>query len=113
MIEAFKFGSITVNGKEFKNDVIISKQGVEERKASEHHFVEGNEVQEILKKFDPLILVIGTGAYGVVQVLEGAELECKKNQTQLIKARTNEAKNIYNDLESKGKKVIAIMHLTC
>lgn len=57
--------------------------------------------------------MIGTGAYGVMRITEETTnfLFCLK--INVIILETSEAVKEYNRLAQEGKKVSALLHLTC
>lgn len=63
-------------------------------------------------KENPDILLVGTGATGLMMVLPEAEREVKARNIQLIVQPTSEACEIYNQF-SPTQKVVAALHLTC
>ena len=118
-IEHYSFGKITIDGKTYTSDVIIYPERVDSswwRK--EGHNLHVEDLKDIVE-VKPDILVIGTGAYGVMRVSRQivAHLELKGIKVHAV--RTGEAVDLFNELQSKtgrgGKPevVIAALHLTC
>ena len=118
-IEHYSFGNITIDGKGYTSDVIIYTDRVDSswwRKQGHNLHVE--DLKDVVKAH-PNILVIGTGAYGVMRVPREivAHLESKGIKVHAMK--TSEAVDLFNKLQSKtvegGKAgvVIAALHLTC
>jgi hypothetical protein len=111
-IEDYEFGSIVVNGKRFSSDVIIYPNKVE----GSWWRVEGHEVcLEDIKHvldYNPEVLIIGTGYFGRVNVLQEVTDKLASKGIMLIAKRTKDACKEYNELKDK-KKVVAALHLTC
>lgn len=113
MIDDYHFGSITIDGKIYNEDVSIGLDGKVSswwRKAS--HQVEREDIEKVLEK-KPEIAVIGTGAYGLAEVLDEARNFITSQGAQLIVEKTAQAVERYNGLVKQGKKVAAFFHLTC
>jgi hypothetical protein len=118
-IEHYSFGNITVGGKSYTSDVIIYPDRVDSswwRK--EGHNLHVEDLKDIVKA-QPDILVLGTGAYGVMRVPREIVAHLESKGIKAYAVRTGEAVDVFNDLQSKtgesGKAgvVIAALHLTC
>lgn len=111
-IEHYSFGSITIDGSTYTSDVIIYPGRVD---ASwwrrEGHRLSPEDLGDIIKA-RPDVLVIGTGAMGVMKVpTETLEFIGSKS-IEVHTARTGKAVDIYNNMP-KDRTVIAALHLTC
>ena len=107
IIDSYHFGLIVVNGKKYTSDVIIFPDRVRDnwwRKSS--HELSRDDIAEAIIE-NPEVLVIGTGASGLMKVLpevtEGVEL---------IVEATDKACHTYNQL-CHSQKVVAALHITC
>jgi hypothetical protein len=108
MIESYEFGRIVVDGKIYTSDIIIGDR------ISSWWRREGHEVcREDIEKIGAEILVIGTGASGLVRILPDAEEFARKRGMKIIAEPTRKACETYNRLSTSGKKVAAALHLTC
>ena len=58
------------------------------------------------------MLIVGTGAAGLVKVLPEVKEEAEAQGIKLIAQPTGDACNTYNEL-SRSKKTVAALHLTC
>ncbi len=116
-IDSTKFGSVTVNGKEFLHDIIIRLSGeVEKRKKKlskkiygSSHTISLDEANHIFEK-GARQLIIGTGQTGYVELSDEAaqfflDKDCK---VQLLP--TQKAIVAWNDAE---EKTIGMFHVTC
>lgn len=112
MIDSYSFGSMVVDGKKYTNDLIIYPDHIQSswwRK--EGHRVDIEDIKEVLE-VKPEVLVVGTGASGLVEIPEETEKHIGSKEIKLIAQKTEEAYKIFNAL-SKSKKVIGAFHLTC
>lgn len=112
-IEEYRFGYIKIDGKEYRKDVIITSNKVLHpwwRKEGHKLFPE--DLQDILEE-DFEIIVIGTGAYGMMKVPPETENFLKGKGKIVVKETTGQAVNIFNKFVEEGKKVVGAFHLTC
>lgn len=110
-IDSYDFGEITIDGKKYGKDVIITPSEVKSWWRIKGHEVCAEDLK-LLETEDFELLVIGTGYYGAVKVLSEVEGWVKRRGADLIVLPTKEACDLYNK-ESKKKKVVAALHLTC
>lgn len=111
-VDSYSFGNIVINGKTYTSDVIIYKDRVDSswwRK--EGHKLQIVDIEDIIKS-RPDILIVGTGAYGVMKVPEETIDYIKSKGIELYIYTTSEAVKQFNILQDK-KNVIAALHLTC
>lgn len=116
-INSTSFGSITVKGETFENDILIRMSGqVEKRKKKLSKKVYGTshkislaEAKYVYEKGADKI-IIGTGQIGYVELSKKARMffEEKDLKTKLL--RTPKAIILWN--KSKGN-IIAMFHVTC
>lgn len=118
MIEGYDFGVVWLEGKEFRQDVIIyptGATGTARVDASwwrkEGHRLDKADLDEVVKA-KPEVLIVGTGYYGRMQVPQET-LEFLKNVgIEVYADRTEAACKKYNELRDI-RKVVAALHLTC
>jgi len=116
-IEATTFGSITIDGRDIGNDVILRLDGsVEKRKKKlskrvygTSHVVSSDEARHVYEKGAEL-LIIGTGQYDLVRLSEEAQAYLRKHNCRAKLAATPDAIQMWN--RAKGK-VIGLFHVTC
>jgi len=111
-IDTYRFGLIEVGGKKYISDVIISPDGVRsnwERKKG-HQLCLG-DIADIINE-NPEVLVVGTGAFGLVKVPPEVQEEINDRGIELIVESTEKACRTYNKL-CHSRRVIAAFHLTC
>jgi hypothetical protein len=116
-IEATTFGSITIDGQEIKNDVILRLDGsVKKRKKKlskkvygTSHTISLDEAKHIYEKGAEL-LIIGTGQHDLVRLSDEAEKYLKKRDCRVKLMATPKATRAWNKAEGQ---VIALFHVTC
>jgi hypothetical protein len=111
MIENYHFGSITIDGKTYNNDVILIGNDVIDWWRDEGHYVAVQDLKDLPDGFD--FLVIGNGASGCCKVSDKVEDFCKEKEAELIVEMTGDAQKTFNQLLAEGKKVVGAFHLTC
>ncbi len=111
MIESYSFGTIKIDGKAYVHDVIIVGDKVIEWWREDGHNAKIIDFKDVLDNID--ILVIGTGASGVMKVAEEVIDYFKDKNIELIIKPTGEAVKTFNQLKEQNKKVAGAFHLTC
>ena len=111
-IDSYLFGQIVINGKKYTSDVIIFPDRVQDNWwRDESHELNLKDISGIMTE-NPEILLVGTGASGLMKVLPEVEQEAEARSIQLIVQPTGEACEIYNRL-SPTQRIVAALHLTC
>ena len=113
MIEDYRFGLITINGKTYENDVEVRWNG----KAlpwwrQESHLIGFEDVERAIRE-EPDLLIIGTGESGMAKVLQETKEKILSEGIGLIIEKTGPAVVTFNREKQKGRKVIGLFHLTC
>ena len=112
-ITGYDFGEIAVEGKIYRNDIIIHGEVITEWWRREGHLVEMEDLARVMEEKPPF-LVIGTGYYGAMKVSPEVKAACKRYGIELIVEKTRDACRRYNELILKEKlNVSAAFHLTC
>jgi len=112
MIDSYNFGSIKIDGKKFTADLIIYPDKIASNwRRKEGHFLSESDIREVLA-YRPDLLVVGTGAYGLMKIDSMLKEKLKDLGIELIAGKTAEAVKEYNKIY-KDKKVICALHLTC
>jgi len=112
IIDSYQFGEIVINGKKYTSDVIIFPDRVRDnwwRKTG--HQLRLGDIAEVLTE-SPEVLVVGTGASGLIKVLSEVQPAVKAHGIELIVEATDKACHTYNQL-CHSQRVIAALHLTC
>jgi len=111
-IDSYQFGLIVIDGEKYTSDVIIFPDRVRDnwrRKAGHQLCLE--DIAEVIAE-KPEVLVVGTGASGLMEVLPEVEQAAEAEGTELIVAATDRACHIYNQFY-QSRRVVATLHLTC
>jgi hypothetical protein len=111
-IDSYGFGTITIDGKDYRSDVIIYPDQVDSswwRK--EGHYLQKADVSGIVAA-RPDILIVGTGMHGVMTVPQDTMKYLESHGIEVRVEKTGKAVDVFN-AQSKDKKVIAALHLTC
>ncbi len=112
MIEHYSFGRIVIDGKEYTSDVIIYPDHVDGNWwRKEGHRLQVVDIKKAIQD-KPEILIVGTGASGLMEVPEDVENYITSQGIKLVVDTTKKACDEYNRLCPSGK-TIAALHLTC
>ena len=112
-IDSYSFGSITIDGQIYNNDVIIHPDRITTWWRKEGHLLQVVDVTPLLED-NPDILVVGTGYSGSMQIAREVEQLCADRNVELLANRTTNSCQIFNRLASQREiSVIAALHLTC
>jgi len=111
-IDAYAFGKMVYGGKTYTSDLIIYPDHVDDSWwRLQGHLLQVEDLEDILKA-NPDILIIGTGAAGVMKVPPGLIKKLENKNIQLHIEPTAAAVETFNRAD-KSKKIIAAFHLTC
>ncbi|MBS7620829.1 hypothetical protein KEJ32_01705 [Candidatus Bathyarchaeota archaeon] len=116
-VDGMGFGWIIVDGKKHRHDVVIFPSGeVKRRKGGflmfGSHSFKREEFEELCKdKMD--FLIVGTGTNGVATISGEAQRLLDELKVETIVLPSLEAVKKFNEFASHGKKVGAIIHVTC
>jgi len=112
VIDAYSFGRIRIDGRDYTSDVIIYPGRVD---ASwwrrQGHLLQLADLADVLRE-PPEVLVVGTGASGVMKVTPEVEEIAAELGIRLLVRRSPEACQEYNRLHRESRTV-ACLHLTC
>ena len=113
-IDRFSFGTVRIDGSTYDRDVVIDRGEVRKRKKAPSKRYR-DEFGHTPVSVDEVIpwkcrrLVIGTGAYGQLPVMEDVKREAERRHVELTIVPTKEAIRLIE----KGSGVNAILHVTC
>ena len=113
--EHFEFGVIEIDGTTYEHDLVVDRGRIERRKKkASKKFREtfGHTPLSVEEKIPWKCsrLVIGTGTYGRLPVMDDVKREAKDRRVKLIVLPTAEAIKL---LKKHPKKTNAILHVTC
>ncbi len=111
----FSFGSLQIDGRMYEHDVVIDGGEIRERKKKpSKRFREefGHTPLSVEEKIPWKCrqLVIGTGAYGKLPVMQEVRHEAERHKIKLLVLPTIEAIEV---LKQDLKDTNAILHVTC
>ena len=112
-ISAYSFGSITVDDKVYRSDLIVFPDKIKPnwwRKGGHTLLIE--DLEEVIS-YKPQVLIVGTGAYGVMEIPESTKKILNEKDIKLIDGISGEAYKIFNEHIKEGKKAVGAFHLTC
>jgi hypothetical protein len=111
----FEFGVIDIDGVTYEHDLVIDRGEIHRRKKkASKKFREtfGHTPLSVAESipWTCTCLVIGTGAYGRLPVMDDVKREAKDRRVKLIVLPTAEAIKV---LQKQPKKTNAVLHVTC
>ncbi|MFB0566735.1 MAG: Mth938-like domain-containing protein [Candidatus Aminicenantaceae bacterium] len=112
MIESYSFGQMVIGRQKYTSDLIIFPDRIHSSwwRISGHR-LSLKDLKEVIKE-EPEIIVIGTGAVGLMTVEEEVKKYAREKGIILIIEKTKTAVQKFNELTST-KKIIGAFHLTC
>lgn len=116
-IEKFRFGSIVIEGKKYRRDVLIFADGtVKKRKGGflmfGSHKIEKKEIEELIKG-QPETLIVGIGTNGVAKIAPDVESWAEGKNLDLLVQPSYDAIARLDELTKQKKKIAALIHITC
>jgi len=116
-IDELIFGSIIVEGKKYRRDVLIFADGtVKKRKGGflmfGSHKIKKQELEE-LSQGQPEMIIVGTGTDGAAHIAPEAESWAQGKNLNLLVQPSYDAVTKVNELAERKKKVAALIHITC
>ncbi len=111
-IDSYQFGLIVVSGQKYISDVIIFPDRVSDnwwRKTG--HQLCLKDIADIINE-GLEVLIVGTGASGLMKVLPEVERSVKTQGIKLIVEATDKACHTYNHI-CHSQRVVAALHITC
>ena len=113
LIDSFGFGSLVIDGKAYKSDLIIFPDGRIETPwwRQSGHRLTVDDIDALIES-NPDAIVAGTGVNGLMKPDEILEKELLQKGIQFVAEKNQKAIEHYNRL-SQIKRVGACFHLTC
>jgi hypothetical protein len=113
--EHFEFGVIEVDGVTYEHDLVVDRGEIHRRKKkASKKFREAFGHTPLSAEenipWNCTCLVIGTGAYGRLPVMDDVKRQARDRQVELVVLPTAEAIKV---LEKHPKKTNAVLHVTC
>ncbi|MBE0429793.1 MAG: hypothetical protein IBX61_07970 [Thermoleophilia bacterium] len=110
-INDYSFGRIVIDGKTYASDVIVFPERIMNWWRQTGHSVAAVDLEEIMPD-RPEVLIVGTGAYGAVDIPPETRDYVATRKIEMIALPTAEACDRYNQLKER-RRVVAALHLTC
>ena len=113
-IDSYSFGSIQIDGKDYASDVVLLGGDVKSpwwREAGGHVYAP-TDIEEVVAAA-PEVVVLGTGYFGRVKVLEETLTGFADIGSAVIVEKTGRAVETFNRLAAADRDVAAALHLTC
>jgi hypothetical protein len=112
-IDSYKFGEIVIDSRTYRKDCLILGGVVRPNWwREEGHSLSMRDLREIIEA-KPVILVIGCGASGIMDVPENTQQELTKLGIKVEIYDTQQAVTRFNELAKSGENTAAALHLTC
>jgi hypothetical protein len=116
-IEKFSFGSIVIEGKKYRRDVLIFADGtVKKRKGGflmfGSHKINKEEIEALIQG-QPESIIVGTGTNSVAKIAPDIESWAKGRNLNLLVQPSYDAVAMLNELTRQNKQVAALIHITC
>lgn len=114
-ITEFSFGHITIDGLTYEHDVVIDHGEIRRRKKKPSRKFRSASGHTPLSAKERIPwncrrLVVGTGAYGNLPVLDDVKREAARREMDLVILPTAEA---ITTLSKRPKGTNAVLHVTC
>jgi len=111
-IDSYQFGQVVVNGKKYTSDVIIFPDSVKDNWWKKRgHQLCPDDIAEVMAE-NPEVLVVGTGASGLMKVLPEVQQVVEAQGIELIVEATDKACHTYNQF-CRSRRAVAALHITC
>lgn len=112
-IDAYSFGSMTIDGKVFDADLIVFPDRIRAHWwRIEGHALAVEDLKEVID-FQPKILLVGKGASGCMEIPAATKNALQAKRIKLIEGNTDRVYPIFNEALEKAEKVVGAFHLTC
>lgn len=114
-IDSYRFGSITIDGQNYKKDVIITGgKVVSPWWRREGHSLSPDDLDALIQT-PPTVLIVGTGSFGAIKVPEATVGHLSSLGIEVRIMRTGKAVDEFNRLlaEHGPDMIAAALHLTC
>jgi hypothetical protein len=114
-LDEFSFGRVTIDGVTYEHDVVIDHGTIRKRKKKPSKKFRADFGHTPLSAHEEIPwncrrLVIGTGAYGNLPVMEAVKREAARREIELVILPTTEAMKA---LRKRSVGTNAILHVTC
>jgi hypothetical protein len=119
-LESAGFGWLVADGKRYDHDLVITIAGAIvprpkhlSKKYGGWHTVLGPEEIETAIAGNPEILVVGCGHFGVLPIRPETRTLLAQRGVQIETHKIGAALKRYDELAHAGKRIAAVLHITC
>jgi hypothetical protein len=111
-----EFGEIEIDGQRYDYDVVIDEGGIRKRKKKPSKVYRDQYGHTPLSTHEEIPwggkrLIVGTGAYGNLPIMPEVFDEAGRRGIEIVALLTDEACKLIS--KEEGKKVRALLHVTC
>lgn len=112
-IDDYSFGCMKIKGQIYDRDLIVFPDRIISGWwRSEGHSLSVSDLSDVID-YGPELLIIGKGAYGVMDIPDNTLKILKANNIEVISSNTKDAVDIFNEKCNTVKKAVGAFHLTC
>ncbi len=112
-IDSYSFGVMKIQGTNYKADVIIlGDKIISNWWRRNGHNLAAEDLGDVID-YKPQVLVVGRGAYGMMDVPASTKERLQTEGIELIAEETGKACDIFNKQTESGRKTAGAFHLTC
>lgn len=116
-IDSFNFGFIVVDGKQYVCDVLILPDGVVTKREPSgrrlgSHTISRSEIENLYRA-QPDVILVGCGTSWLARLSEDAEAYLQETNLNPVILPSSLAVKTFNQLVGEGKRVAALIHITC
>ncbi len=113
VIDSYVFGNIVIDGRRYTSDLIIYPDGkiVDGWWRQSGHLMTEADIAGLIAA-EPEVIVVGTGASGMLKPERGIEKALGKKGIRMVAAPCSQAIQHFNELNA-SEKMGACFHLTC
>jgi hypothetical protein len=111
-IDSYSFGRMTVDGRTYTQDLILYPDRIQDSwwRRRGHHLIP-EDLSGVFEE-QPEVLVVGTGASGIMEVPESTKQTLLAEGIETVAVPTDRAVKYYMRLQGR-KRVVGAFHLTC
>ena len=114
MIDGTRFGQIVIDKTIYHEDVLVLPgQVIPCWRRQRGHFLQIQDLADVLEAFDPQSVVVGTGQFGVMKVSQEVRDYFEEKGIPFHMAPTGKAVKIYNRFLGIHARVLGCFHINC
>jgi hypothetical protein len=112
-IDSYQFGRMVINEIEYKSDLLIIADTVcPYWRRKQGHSLSPEDLESVIAAA-PSMLIVGCGAYGIMDIPDHTRQFLKDHNIELWASDTHKAVHKFNELGQSDASVAAAFHLTC